>query len=78
MDWRVFFDVGITLIVGAVGYLARELWSTVKDLHAAVRELEVQLPKHYVSKEDYRNDLAEIKMMLHKIADKLDAKVDKN
>ena len=34
-------------------------------------------PHYYVTKEDYRNDINEIKQMLNKIFDKLDHKVDK-
>jgi hypothetical protein len=35
------------------------------------------MPMHYLSKDDYRNDIREIKEMLGKIFDKLDTKVDK-
>jgi hypothetical protein len=33
--------------------------------------------RSYISKDDYRQDIAEIKQMLSKIFDKLDQKVDK-
>ena len=35
------------------------------------------LPHSYVNKDDYRNDIKEVKDMLGKIFDKLDTKVDK-
>ena len=35
------------------------------------------LPHAYVSKEDYRTDIKDVKDMLGKIFDKLDTKVDK-
>lgn len=78
MEWRIFFDVGITVLVGAVGYVAKELWNAMKELRNDIRALEVTLPKEYVSKEDYKTDLVEIKKMLEKISDKLDDKADKS
>jgi hypothetical protein len=36
-----------------------------------------QMPRLYVTKEDYKADVAEIKQMLSKIFDKLDEKADK-
>lgn len=56
-----------------LGWFARELWSAVKELKADI----AQLPKHYVQREDYREDMREIKTMLAKIFDKLDGKQDK-
>jgi hypothetical protein len=35
------------------------------------------MPSHYVARDDYRADMADIKGMLGKIFDKLDNKVDK-
>ena len=56
-----------------LGWFARELWSAVKELKTDI----AQLPKHYVQREDYREDMREIKTMLAKIFDKLDGKQDK-
>jgi hypothetical protein len=35
------------------------------------------MPTNYVSKDDYRHDIYEVKEMLAKIFDKLDTKADK-
>jgi hypothetical protein len=35
------------------------------------------LPKEYVAKDDYREDIREIKALLERIFEKLDAKADK-
>lgn len=45
----------------------------VDSLDADVR----RIPKKYVAKEDYRNDIREIKEMLRGIYDKFDGKQDK-
>ncbi len=60
-----------------IGWLARELWTAVKDLQADLIKLSVELPKTYVTRDDYREDIKGIKEMLAKIFDKLEKKADK-
>ena len=70
---NMFLGIGMT--VG--GWFARELWGAVKDLRADLAALREDLPKEYVAKDDYREDIREIKALLERIFEKLDAKVDK-
>ncbi len=42
-----------------------------------IAELERNLPHDYVQKDDYRNDVRELKEMLRQLFDKLDNKADK-
>lgn len=71
----------IDSILGAglavMGWFARELWAAVKELKTDLSKLREDLPKTYVSKDDYREDMREIKGMLEKIFNKLDNKQDK-
>ena len=60
-----------------LGWFARELWSAVKELRSDLVELRETLPRNYVVKTEYREDIHEIKAMLIKIWDKLEEKVDK-
>lgn len=69
------FFMGIALTI--LGWFARELWSAVKELKQDIAALREQLPKTYVLRDDYRNDIAEIKAMVSKIFDKLEHKEDK-
>jgi hypothetical protein len=61
----------------AMGWFARELWSAVKELKADLAKLREELPKTYVTRDDFREDMREVKDMLGKIFDKLDGKADK-
>ena len=70
---NMFLGIGMT--VG--GWFARELWGAVNDLRADLAALREDLPKEYVAKDDYREDIREIKALLERIFEKLDAKVDK-
>jgi hypothetical protein len=53
------------------------LWESQQKLQADLLKLEKELPRLYVFKDDYQQDIAEIKAMLNKIFDKLDSKADK-
>ena len=60
-----------------LGWFARELWAAVKELKVDLAALREDLPKEYVAKDDYREDIKEIKALLVKIFEKLEAKADK-
>lgn len=77
MDSQHFINVMLGITCAVFGWLARELWTAVKDLKEDLTKLSVELPKTYVTRDDYRSDLKEIKDMLGKIFDRLDNKADK-
>jgi hypothetical protein len=60
-----------------LGWFARELWAAVKELKVDLALLRENLPKEYVAKDDYREDIRDIKAMLAKIFEKLENKADK-
>lgn len=59
------------------GWFARELWAAVKELKTDLAKLSTEIPKTYVTRDDYRQDLKEIRDLLAKIFDKLDNKADR-
>ena len=64
-------------IIIIAGFLAAFVVNKVtKDITRMEDDIK-ELPHTYVAKNDYRTDIAEIKIMLAKIFDKLDKKVDK-
>jgi hypothetical protein len=60
-----------------LGWFARELWSAVKELKTDLAKMREDLPKDYVARDDYREDMREIKALLVKIFEKLENKADK-
>ena len=73
MDMQVL----INLAFGAAG--AFGMW-IINRLTTSVDKIEERLnefPTKYVAKDDYKSDISDIKMMLGKIFDRLDQKVDK-
>jgi chaperonin cofactor prefoldin len=71
----------INLIIGAVlsvlGWFARQLWDAVQDLKSDMKQIEVDLPTHYVRKEDLESRLDRIEASLNRIFERLDNKADK-
>ena len=67
--------IGITLSV--LGWFARQLWDAVQTLKNDMKELEVDLPTHYLRKDEFESRLDKIENMLERIFDRLDSKADK-
>ena len=76
-DMQTLINIGIGLITAVGGWFARELWGAVKSLREDLSKLREELPKDYVSKTDYREDIGEIKQMLRDISDVIHTKADK-
>ena len=77
MDFQNVMD-GVLALVGAVlGWFVKIIWDAIKELQRDMKETSQSLHEHYVRKEDYRIDIAEIRGMFNRIMDKLDNKVDK-
>ena len=64
-------------VMTIIGWLGRVLWEADKELRQDLTRLREDLPKQYVAKDDYREDVREIKAMLEKIFDRLETKADK-
>jgi predicted RNA-binding protein with EMAP domain len=73
VDYQVLFNLAITAAAFFGGWTLSRIYAAIDRLDADVRNL----PHDYVSKDDYRTDMKEIKEQLSKIIDKLDDKADK-
>jgi hypothetical protein len=77
MDAQTLINAAIGCACAAAGWWMRVLWESQQKLQADLLKLEKELPRLYVFKDDYQQDITEIKAMLNKIFDKLDSKADK-
>ena len=73
MDSQVLFNIAVSLAGALGGWILNNIYRSIERLDIDVRAM----PLNYVTREDYRSDVREIKDMLGKIFDKLDSKVDK-
>lgn len=70
-------NMGIGVVLAGIGWFSRQIWEAVKELRRDLHEIEVDLPKSYVRKDEFAESVKEIKAMLEKIFDRLENKADK-
>jgi len=77
MEFQPLFNFVGGAILVAVGWWCKEIWNSVKSLKDDIKQIEIDLPKHYVSKADIESRLDKIDATLERIFDKLENKADK-
>ena len=70
MEEQTIINLAVMGVMGIAGWFLRSMWE-------AIRDIEKDLPRNYIRREDYKDDMIEIKKMLGAIFDKLDNKADK-
>ena len=65
------------VLVASLGFIIKTLWDGQQKIKQDLTAWERYMPDTYVRRDDYKDDIAEIKKMLSAIFDKLDQKVDK-
>ena len=73
MDNQQIFNA----VVSIAGFLAVFVFNNTTKQIQRLEDKINELPKEYVAKDDYRNDIAEVKDILKQIFNKLDNKADK-
>jgi len=63
--------------MGILGWLARELWSAVKELRVDMVTLKNYVSENYTRKDDFKDFRNELLGVLQRIENKLDTKQDK-
>lgn len=78
MELQEIFNIVFGLLIGLFAWLGKEVWAAVQKLRDDIKKIEIMLPTRYVEKNEFRESMQELKDLLNKISDKLDAKVDKS
>ena len=73
MEYQVIFNVGIALVGFIGGWMVNRVFVLLDRIDADMKAI----PMQYVAKDDYREDIREIKEMLGAIFKRLDNKSDK-
>lgn len=73
MDYQVLFNITVGLSGVLGGWMLNNITRSINMLDRDVREM----PKVYITKEDYRRDIDELKDICKQIFAKLDNKADK-
>ena len=77
MELTVILNVAFSLILVLIGWFLRIMWDSIKRLQNDMAELERHASETYVRRDDYRDDMAEVKSMLRQIFEILNSKVDR-
>lgn len=62
---------------GIGGWFLKIMWDAIKDLQKDMREIENEVHRDYVRKDEFRADFDEIKSILREIFNDLKKKADK-
>ena len=73
MDGQMLFNLVVAIAAFFGGWTLNSITRMLNRIDDDIREL----PLIYVNRDDYKDDITDIKGMLGKIFDKLDDKVDK-
>lgn len=72
MDMQTIFNLIGGAAIASGGWFAREIWGAVKELRKDLHEIEIELPKSYVSKMDLDKRMEHIEAMFQRIYDKIE------
>ena len=73
MEYQIIFNVGIALVGFIGGSMVNRVFVLLDRIDADMKAI----PMQYVAKEDYREDIREVKEMLGAIFKRLENKADK-
>ena len=73
MELQQLFDIVITFAGFLAGWVLNNISKAIERLDSDIRDM----PKDYVTKDDYHRDIDEIKNICKQIFNKLDNKADK-
>jgi hypothetical protein len=73
MDYQILFNIAVAIAGFFGGWTLNRIYIAIDRLDGDVRNM----PHNYISKDDYKADIREMRDLLGKIFDKLDNKADK-
>jgi hypothetical protein len=84
MDFQFIINLGGATALGVMGWFARQLWDSVKELKNDIANIRLHMSESYVKKSEvdsFRQDMDKrfdrVEMLLDRLFDRLDQKVDK-
>lgn len=72
-----FVNIILGVAGAAMGWMLKVVWESIKELQQDAQRLEREVHTRYVSKDDYKTDIQELKDMLKAIFERLERKADK-
>lgn len=77
MDFNMILNIVLGSALAIGGWFVRQMWDAVQKLKDDLKKIEVDMPTHYVRKDEMAARFDRIEDLLDKLYEKLDNKVDK-
>ena len=77
MESQYLINIVVGVVLSVSGWFLRQMWDAVQKLKDDMKQIEVDLPTHYVRKDEMETRFDKIEVMLNRIFEKLDRKADK-
>jgi hypothetical protein len=77
VDFQTFYNLFGGAALAVAGWFARQIWGAVSELRSDLSKLREELPKTYLTRDDFKDGVRELKELLLRIETKLDTKADK-
>jgi len=77
MEPSVIINIVMSFVLVLIGWFMRVMWDSIKRLQSDMSELERHASETYVRRDDYRDDMNEVKSMLRQIFEVLNSKQDR-
>jgi hypothetical protein len=61
MDWQTVINLSLGTMMGLIGWFAREIWETIKDLRKEIKDLDRKMHNDFVRRDDFKDAMAEHK-----------------
>jgi hypothetical protein len=77
VDFQTLLNVVVGTALAVTGWFARRMWDAMDGLRDDVARLREELPKTYISRDDFKDAVGDLRALLERIDSKLDRKLDK-
>jgi hypothetical protein len=71
MDTQTIINLAGGAILAALGWFARQVWDAVAELRKQIHQIEVELPSHYVRRDEFTYFAREIRDISKQIFDRI-------
>lgn len=76
-NFQTLWSLVLSVVVGAVGWFARELWYGQRDLRKDLADHREKIAQDYITKTDFKDALNQLRDIMLRVDEKLDRKADK-
>jgi hypothetical protein len=71
VDTQTIINLTGGAILAALGWFARQVWDAVAELRKQIHQIEVELPSHYVRRDEFTDFAREIRDISKQIFDRI-------